>query len=142
MRGNGRHHRLVDLHQLRAHSTNAVPWPANGTTTTVDDPFSTAAPQGAVRGVSQFVGEILVDGRYVPPGTRVEAFVGLVRCGLTSTRRTGNFSGYTLDVAGPDSVTGCTPGAPLAFRVDGRPAVPTAPNDIGQLRSPFDLTAR
>src|SRR5262249_14351053 len=123
------------------HSTDAVPWPANGANTTVDVRFSTAAPRGAVRGVSQFVGEILgVDGRYTPPGTRVEAFVGPVRCGATSTPPTGNFSGYTLAAAGPHSATGCTPGAPLAFLIDGRPAIQTAPNDIGQLHSPFDLT--
>ena len=43
-------------------------------------------------------------------------------------------------VAGPNAVSGCTPGAPISFRVDGQPARQHATNDIGQQHSPFDLT--
>src|SRR5829696_525481 len=123
------------------HSTSALPWPGNGTTITADVTFSVATPLGASTPVTSFVGEVLdATGHYAPPGTQIEAFVGDRRCGVTAIRRTGDFSGYTLATAGPDAVPGCTAGATLSFRIDGRRAAQTATNDIGQQRSPFDLT--
>jgi pimeloyl-ACP methyl ester carboxylesterase len=123
------------------HSTKTVPWPGDGSATSVDIRFSTTDPQGAAPVVASFVGEVLgADGEYVPPGTRVEAYVGDTRCGITATRPTGSFSGYSLAVAGPDTVPGCTSGATLAFRVDGEPATQTASNHPGDGTSPFDLT--
>jgi len=61
-------------------------------------------------------------GERLPPGTRVEAYAGDVRCGVGSTRRTGNYSGYILSVVGPDSVAGCDRDGTLTFRIDGQPA--------------------
>ena len=72
------------------------------------------------------------DGRRVPPGTRVEAFVGTTRCAVTSTRRTGSFSGFSMDVVGPDVVPGCTRGGTLTFRVNGRRVAETAVNEPGR----------
>jgi hypothetical protein len=78
----------------------------------------------------------------LPPGARVEAYAGAVRCGVASVRRTGNFSGYVLYVVGPDSVIGCDRDATLTFRIDGKPAVQTAINDLRPVRGghQVDLT--
>ena len=80
------------------------------------------------------------DGAHVPPGARVEAYAGSVRCGVASLRRTGSYSGYILAVVGPDSVAGCERGATLTFRVDGQPAAQTAVNDPAHGNGPLDLT--
>jgi hypothetical protein len=56
-------------------------------------------------------------------------------------RRTGNFSGFILNVAGPASVPGCARGATLTFRIDGRPALETAVNRPGA-QPTLDLTLR
>jgi pimeloyl-ACP methyl ester carboxylesterase len=92
--------------------------------------FSSATPSGAVPPRAQFNGEVFTpDGRQLQGGTRVDAYVGTSLCGVTSVRRTGSYSGFTLDVAGPDSVPGCARGATITFRVDGRPAQETAVNE-------------
>jgi hypothetical protein len=52
-------------------------------------------------------------------------FVGNTRCGIASIRRTGSFYGYTIAVAGPDSIAGCERGAPLTFRINGWPWTPS-----------------
>jgi hypothetical protein len=124
-------------------SADTLPWPGDGARTEFDVSFSTAAPQGAAPvAVASFVGEVLgADGRYVAPGTRIEASVGDTLCGVTSTRRSGSFSGYTLTAVGPDDVPGCEPGATLTFRVDGETAEQTAPNVAGG-RESLDLTLR
>jgi hypothetical protein len=58
------------------------------------------------------------------------AYGGTTRCGVTSVQRTGSFSGFSLTVVGPQSVAGCTAGAKLTFRVDGRPTADTAINEL------------
>jgi pimeloyl-ACP methyl ester carboxylesterase len=124
------------------YSTETVPWPGNGRTTTFDASFSTAAPDGAALPTVGFVGEVYDRrGRHLPPGTRVEAFVGDTRCGVASVRRTGSFSGFSLGVVGPDSVAGCEAGATLTFRIDGKRAAETAVNDPDSERS-LDLSLR
>jgi pimeloyl-ACP methyl ester carboxylesterase len=129
----------TDVTQL--HATTALPWPGVGTTTTADVAFSTAAPDGVAAPVASFGGEALdAGGDYVPPATLVEAFVGRVRCGVASTRRTGSFSGYSIAVAGPEAVRGCRRGAEVSFRVDGRRAAQTATNDVDGSGSSLDLT--
>ena len=40
-------------------------------------------------------------------------------------RSSTGFSGYILSVVGPESIAGCGRGAPLTFRIDGRPAADT-----------------
>ena len=82
------------------------------------------------------------DGTKLPPGARVEAFVGSTRCGIASTRRGGSFSGYVLAVVGPKSIPGCTTGAKLTFRVNGKPAVETSVNDPSTRGEGLDLTQR
>ena len=59
---------------------------------------------------------------------------------MGSVRRTGSFLGYILDVAGPESVAGCTRGAKIEFRVDGKAAVETAVNGPRTNGSMTDLT--
>jgi pimeloyl-ACP methyl ester carboxylesterase len=122
------------------YSREAVPWPGNGRTTSVDVTFSTSAPRGAAPPTSDFSGEaVRRDGSQLPGGTRIEAYVGNTVCGVASTRRTGNFNGYILDVVGPDSVAGCDRGATLTFRINGRPALDTTVNQT-PARGSFDLT--
>src|SRR5204863_6482812 len=108
------------------YSSGAVGWPGNGGTATFDATFSMSAPDGDVPPTTQFNGELFDrNGSKLPPGSRVEAFVGSTRCGIASTRRGGSFSGYVLAVVGPKSIPGCTAGAKLTFRVNGKPAVET-----------------
>ncbi len=123
------------------YSSDWVPWPGNGGTASFDTDFSTAAPEGARPPVSQFLGEVYSrEGDHLPPGTRIEAYVGEVRCGVASTRRTGSFSGDILAVVGPGSVAGCERDAVLTFRIDGQPAAETAVNDPGGGGGTLDLT--
>jgi hypothetical protein len=114
------------------YSTESVRWPRNGTNARFLPTFSIAAPNGGVGPVVGFAGEVLDRrGRRQPPGTRVEAYIGATRCAVASIRRAGNFTGFSIDVVGPDSVPECTLGATITFRVDGRPAVETAVNEPG-----------
>ncbi len=123
-------------------SRESVTWPGNRGTSTFNASFSTSAPNGAAPATSSFVGEVIYrDGRQLPPGTLVEAFVGRTRCGVSSVRRTGNFSGYTMAVVGPDSIPGCRGGATLFFRVGGQLAIETAVNEPNG-RTDLDLTLR
>jgi hypothetical protein len=121
------------------YSTNRRRWPRPGRGR-FDASFSSARPAGAVPPRAQFSGQVFrTDGRQLRGGTRVEAYVGATRCGVTSVRRVGSFSGFSLDVVGPDSVPGCTRGATLTLRVNGRPALDTAVNDP-QRSGRLDLT--
>jgi hypothetical protein len=79
------------------------------------------------------------DGRQLPGGTRIEAYIGRTRCGVASVRRTGSFAGFSLSVVGPDAIPGCTRGGTITFRVNGRRALDTAVNEPGG-SSGLDLT--
>ena len=80
-----------------------------------------------------FAGEVF-DRRHrrLPPGAHVEARIGATTCAVATTRRIEDFTGFSIDVVGPDSIPGCTIGATITFRVDGRDAVETAVNLPGQ----------
>ena len=109
------------------YSTNTLPWPGNGATATFKPQYSTATPAGAAPETAQFNGKVFGTNRQqIRTGANVEAYVGETRCGIASVRTTKGFSGYILSVVGPESVPGCTRGAPLSFRVDGRPAISSA----------------
>lgn len=123
------------------YSTNTLPWP---TSRTVDfaPRYSSATPAGAVPTLTQFNGGVFEGGVELPPGTKVEAFVGSTRCGVASVRSDGDFTGYILNVVGPESIPGCAHGAPITFRVDGRPASPTnITNTPPGVRDSVDLMA-
>lgn len=125
----------------RLFSRESVAWPGKGATTTFDASFSASAPDGGAPPTTGVNGEVFNrNGEHVPPGTRVEAYVGDVRCGVASTRRTGSYSGYILDVVGPDSVAGCERDATMTFRIDGQRAEQTAVNDLSGRT--LDLTLR
>jgi hypothetical protein len=105
-----------------------------------DAAFSTARPNASVAPRTQFAGGVFrPDGHELPGGTRVDAYVGTTLCGVTSVRRTGSFSGFTLDIVGPDSIPGCARGATITFRVNGRRAPETAVNEPGR-SGKLDLT--
>jgi hypothetical protein len=114
----------------KLYSTSAISWPLRGTVAHFDARFSTAAPNGDVPPVTELSGEVFNrDGRRLPSGTRVEAYIGATRCGVASVRRAGeNFTGYILSVVGPDSISGCTQRAQITFRIDGLPATETSIN--------------
>jgi hypothetical protein len=125
----------------KLYSLESVAWPESGRTATFDASFSTSAPRGDVPPVTELNGEVYDhSGNHLPPGTRVEAFIGDVLCGVGSTRRAGNYVGYILSVVGPDSVAGCARDAPITFRVNGRHAVETSINTLGG-GGGLDLTA-
>ncbi|MDQ1467682.1 MAG: hypothetical protein QOH10_2097, partial [Actinomycetota bacterium] len=128
-------------HERILFSTNTIAWPATGHAARLDATFSTATPNGAQPVVAQFVGEVFRrDGRELPAGTRVEAYVHGTRCAVASTRRSGSFTGYVISVVGPDAVAGCTRGATITFRVDGLPALETAVNQPPGQHAQLDLT--
>jgi hypothetical protein len=121
-------------------STKSVAWPADGRPTTFNPNFLTSAPNGGAPPRTEFAGEIFEhDGRQLPDGTRVEAYIGKTRCGVASVRTNGDFTGFILAVVGPESVAGCAQGATVTFRVDGRQAITTAVNDFRSVPS-LDLT--
>jgi hypothetical protein len=121
------------------HSREARRWPRSRRRR-LDASFSSATPEGALGPRTQFAGEVFTPGGHqFPGGTRVEAYVGTTRCGVSSVRRTGSFSGFILDVVGPDSIPGCARGATIAIRVDGRTALDTAVNDPARSGT-LDLT--
>ncbi len=113
-------------------SSESARWPGHGATARFLPIFSIAAPNGGVGPIVGFAGEVFDRrGRRQPPGTRVEAYIGTTRCAVASIRRTGNFTGFSIDVVGPDSIPGCTLGATITFRVNGQRAVETAVNESG-----------
>jgi hypothetical protein len=131
------------VHERFVYSSSAVGWPASRHSVTFDASLSTSKPRGDVPATAQFNGELLArDGTKLPPGARVEAYVGPTRCGIASTRRSGGFAGYVLAVVGPDSIPGCERGATLTFRVNGKPAVETSRNDLSIRGQGLDLTQR
>jgi hypothetical protein len=118
--------------EKKLYSTSAVTWPRRRNVANFDAQFATAVPNGGVPAVTELSGEVFDrNGRLLPPGTRVEAYIGPTRCGVASVRSAGeNFTGYVLSVVGPDSIAGCTQGAQITFRINGRPAPETALNEL------------
>ena len=133
------------VHSGIVYSTNSLAWPRSSGSATFTARYSTATPAGAAPTTAQFTGGVFRrDGRQLPPGTRVEAYVGGTRCGVASVRRASSYTTeYILAVVGPDSVSGCTRGAHLTFRINGRPAADTsvANTPPGQQNS-LNLTLR
>jgi len=117
------------------HSQETLEWPGGGVTATFDASFSTAAPDGVAPPTTGIAGEAFrSDGISVPVGTRIEAYVGDVLCGIASVRAGmgADFvsSGFALAVVDASSVPGCDVGATVTFRVDGLPVTQTAVHDL------------
>jgi hypothetical protein len=115
------------------YSDQSVRWPGNGKTARFDPGFSISAPTGGVGPIVGFAGEIF-DARHrrLPPGAHVDARIGETLCAVATTRRIDDFTGFSIDVVGPDSIPGCAIGATITFRVNGRDAHETAVNQAGQ----------
>jgi len=115
------------------YSSQSVPWHGNGATARFHPRFSIGAPTGGVGSIVEFAGEVF-DRRHrrLPPGALVEAYIGQTRCGVATTRRIDNFTGFSIDVVGPDSLPGCEIGGTVTFKVDGRGAVETTVNQPGK----------
>jgi hypothetical protein len=117
-------------------------WPRRGRVLNARGSVSSANPDGAAGPRSEFGGGVFrPDGRQLPGGTLIEAFVGHTRCGVATVRRTGSFVGYSMSVVGPQAIPGCRTGATITFRVDGRRALDTAVNEPGRAGL-LDLTVR
>jgi len=115
------------------YSSQSVAWPGNGRTARFRPRFSIVAPTGGVGPIVGFAGEVFDrHHRRLPPGAQVEAYLGDVRCGVATTRRIDDFTGFSIDVVGPDSRPGCAIGGTITFRVDGHTAVETAVNQPRQ----------
>jgi hypothetical protein len=122
--------------EKRYFSTGATSWPGNGSTATFDATFATATPEGDVGPRTEIAAEVFErDGRQLADGTLVEAYIGKTLCGVASVRTSGDFTGVSISVVGPDSVAGCTRGARVNFRIDGRPATTTAVNNFRDVRA-------
>jgi hypothetical protein len=105
-----------------------------------DTSFSPTLPDGIIGARAEFGGQVFRrNGRQLPGGTRIDAYVGTTRCGVASVRRTGSFTGFSLNVVGPDAIPGCTRGATITFRVNGQRALDTAANEPGTAEQ-LDLT--
>ena len=106
----------------------------------IEGSFATASPDASVAPRTEFSGSVFrPDGRQLPGGTRIDAYVGATRCGVSSVRRTGSFAGFIMSVVGPDSIPGCVRGGTITFRVNGRLALDTAVNEPGSAGT-LDLT--
>jgi hypothetical protein len=115
------------------YSSQSVRWPGNGKTAKFNPAFSISTPAGGIGPIVGFAGEIFdARKRRLPPGAHVEAQIGETRCAVATTRRIDNFTGFSIDLVGPDSIPGCAMGATITFRVDGRNAHETAVNQAGQ----------
>jgi pimeloyl-ACP methyl ester carboxylesterase len=123
------------------HSTRAIPWPRARRSPVLSVDFDPDQPQGAHPVSAGFFGEVHTpSGLPTAVGARVEARVGGVRCGVATVRDTGSFVGFIISVVGPDSIPGCTRGAPISFTVAGREVPETARNDPGDHRDALILT--
>ena len=123
-------------------TTQGMRWPGDGKRARFNATFSTDAPAGAAPPAVGFNGEVFTsDGRHLPAGTKIEGYIGDTLCGVGSTRYGGSYSGYILAIVGPDAVPGCTRGATITFRINGKPARETATNDLGH-DDTVDLTLR
>jgi hypothetical protein len=126
-------------------STTAAPWPTAGRSVNFDASFSSTTPNGDAPALTEFSGEVFDrDGRRLPPGTRVEAYIDTTRCGVASVRDAGEFSGFVIAVVGPDAIRGCTRDGTISFRAARQPANETAVNRLTAGASgsggSFDLT--
>ena len=83
-------------------------------------------------------------GERLAAGTVIEAYVEEALCGISSlppvVMVSGDAGTYLIAVAGPESVPGCASGAPISFRVNGKPVPQTGTNDFAARRHP--LTSR
>ena len=67
--------------------------------------FASATPEGRVGPIVGFAGEVFDRrGRRLPPGADVTAFIGSTRCAVATTRVIENFTGFSIDVVGPESI--------------------------------------
>ncbi len=104
--------------------------------------FSSRDPNGASPARTELSGRAFdARGRRVPLGTRIEARIGSTTCGVASVRSGGGFTGYIMNVVGPDSIPACADGATITFLIGATPANETAVNGRTE-RELFRLTAR
>ena len=125
--------------------SQAAVWQASGRTLQLDAVFTTTGGSTSPAG-TRVLGRVL-DGEGAPasPGAVIEGYVGDTRCGVASIARAvmmfGDTDGFTMIVAGPDTVPGCATGATIDFRVSGQPATGTTVNTLRARNPPVTLIA-
>lgn len=133
-------------------SEQALPWPSAAGDATFDVTFSSARPSGtapsdaAVFG-THFEGRLLdAEGEPLGPGTQIEAFIGDVRCGAFSVPPVkmifDDTQGYTMNIASPEAVPGCTKDGAIRFHVNGKDTGMSGVNDLIERNNPLDLRER
>jgi pimeloyl-ACP methyl ester carboxylesterase len=130
-------------------SEQTFAWPSTPGDATFDVTFSRAHPPGAASSNEAVFGThfsgMLLDAKSEPlgPGTAVDAYIGSTRCGAFSVPPVkmifDDTQGYTMNVASPDAVPGCTKGATISFHVNGKDTGLTGVNDLIERDNPLDL---
>jgi hypothetical protein len=126
-------------------SDESVPWPSSGSAA-LDVNFTAEDAGRAADNVTPVFGNVYgADGKRMPPGTVIEAYVGDVLCGMTAIPPTPMLFDspdvFDILVAGPEAVPGCDRGAVVSFRVNGGAVEQTATNGLdGDVA--LDLTLR
>lgn len=109
-------------------------WPEDGNALTFDASFSSEDPDGASLPVTMFEGAVRdADGRSLPPGTEIEAYLGDELCGATSVPHVvmgaAEPGSYFIAVSGPEELSNCTRDGDIRFLVDGETALQAGVND-------------
>ncbi len=117
-------------------SRQMAEWPAAGGSITLDVDFTATDNGRPEDDVTPIYGSVYgADGRRLPPGTKVEAYIGDTLCGTTALPPAvlvfQNPDTYDVLVAGPQAVPGCARDANITFRVNGEPVEQTAVNKLG-----------
>lgn len=131
----------------------AFSWPQASGDATFDVTFSHAHPVGVAGSEEAIFGTAfsgkLLDARDAPlgPGTKVEAYIGATRCGAFAVPPVkmvfDDTQGYTINVAAPETIPGCTKDGTIQFRINGDDTGITAVNDLLQRQEhPLDLRAK
>ena len=132
MRQEGREDLALDVRRQRDRLQHELAAVAPGRGVSFRPRFASATPDGRVGTIVGFAGEVFDRrGRRLPPGADVTAFIGRTRCAVATTRVIDNFTGFSIDVVGPESIPGCVSGGTITFEVDGRVANETARNEPG-----------
>ncbi|HYM14556.1 MAG TPA: hypothetical protein VEZ14_03280 [Dehalococcoidia bacterium] len=120
-----------------------VPWPVSGHDITLDASFArTDAAPARVTVLSG--GALDASGNPLPPGTRVDAYIGGVLCGVSSLphglMQAASPDAYEILIAGPESRAGCAEDGTISFRLNGAPVAVTATNGLHPEQVSLDLT--
>jgi hypothetical protein len=144
------------VHGKHLISRDELDWPAQPGVVTFDASFSTENPNAArfegsqaqIFGTGVFGVVLDANGGKMPPGTRIEAYIGDTLCAryalpvvaMGPVAPSEEAGAYGLNVAGPAMVPGCAEGETITIRVDGQPVPQTAKHSLDPAGYELDLT--